>query len=222
MRPPASRSSGDGGQAHLRAVIFDCDGVLFESERANVEYFNEVLVRLGRPRLDAAGERMATVMAAPQLMSVLFGGDETLIAQAREIARGVDYDPFYQFMHPVPRLTEILAELSTSYRLAMATNRGTTVPGVLERFELGGFFELAVGVLDVPRPKPFPDMLEKCVAHFEIEPGEAVYVGDSPTDFQAAESAGMRFVGIGEGTGAPVWIDGLSGLAPLLGRARRW
>jgi HAD superfamily hydrolase (TIGR01509 family) len=202
--------------AEIRAVIFDCDGVLFESDRANVEYFNEVLARLGRPRMDAVSERMAKMMASPQLMAALLGDDEALIARAREIARGVDYDPFYQFMLPVPGLPEILEELSAMYRLAMATNRGTTVPGVLQRFDLGRFFELAVGILDVPRPKPFPDMLEKCAAHFGIDPREAVYVGDSPTDFDAARAAGMQFVGIGDGTGAPLRIEALSELGPLL------
>ena len=42
------------------------------------------------------------------------------------------------------------------------------------------------GALDVPRPKPHPDMLEKCLEHFRTIPTAAVYVGDSETDHQAA------------------------------------
>jgi phosphoglycolate phosphatase len=202
----------------IRAVIFDCDGVLFDSWRANVAYYNAVLAALGLAPLDADGERLAHVLSSPQLYAMLFGDEPRQLEQVQAVARGVDYGPFYQWMEPVPGLHDLLAELKTGYRVAVATNRGATLPGVIERFGLRALLDLAVGIYDVARPKPFPDMIEKCITHFGIAPDEAVYVGDTTSDYQAARAAGAHFIGVGEQTGAAVHITRLTELPPLLAR----
>ena len=193
-----------GGE--LRAIIFDCDGVLFDSWRANVAFYNAVLAELGQPPLDAAGERLAHTLSSPQLFEALFGDQPAVLEPARAIARNMDYSPFLRWMEPVPGLYELLADLKPRYRLAMATNRGMTLAGVMGHFGLAPLLELAVGIYDVPRPKPFPDMIEKCVQHFGIAPDEAVYVGDSPSDLEAARAAGTHFIGVGDLPGAALRV----------------
>ncbi len=207
-------------RAALRAVIFDCDGVLFDSARANVAYYNAVLSGLGRPPLDGDGERLAHTLSSPQLFAMLFAGDTAAIERARTAARDLDYAPFYRWMQPAPGLRELLAALKARYRLAMATNRGATVAGVVRHFELESLLDLAVGISDVPRPKPFPDMIEKCVGHFGVAAHEAVYVGDSVSDLEAAHAAGTHFIAVGRLPGAPVHIDRLDELPAVL--AARW
>jgi phosphoglycolate phosphatase len=200
----------------LRAVIFDCDGVLFDSWRANVAFSNAVLEILGRPPLDAEGERNAHVLSSPQLFSRLFGADAALVERATELARDVDFSPFYQWMLTASGLHALLAQLKTRYRLAMATNRGVTAGRVVEHFGLGDLLELTVGIHDVARAKPSPDMIDKCVAHFGIAAHEAVYVGDTQSDRDAARAAGTHFVAVGEQVDAPLRIRELHELPPLL------
>jgi phosphoglycolate phosphatase len=79
----------------------------------------------------------------------------------------------------------------------MATNRGKTAAEVVRRFALDRYIELTVGVLDVARPKPHPDMLEYCLDHFGFEPEAALYVGDQQIDADAAFAAGVSFVAVG-------------------------
>jgi phosphoglycolate phosphatase-like HAD superfamily hydrolase len=98
----------------------------------------------------------------------------------------------------------------------MATNRGTTVREVVQRFGLDKYLEVAVGVLDVPRPKPFPDMLEKCAAHFAADPARILYVGDAATDLEAAQAAGMHFIGVREHTGGIRWVPEFSAIEPAI------
>jgi HAD superfamily hydrolase (TIGR01509 family) len=100
-------------------------------------------------------------------------------------------------MQPKPLLRETLLVLRSRYTIAMATNRGQTTQGVVEHFAMRDLFDLAVGVLDVERPKPQPDMLLKCLDYFGVDADEAVYVGDQPTDFEAAEAAAIHFIGMG-------------------------
>jgi len=202
-----------------RLVIFDCDGVLFRSDQANVTFYNEVLHRLGEPRLDAPGEAACQTLASAQLFATLFGDRPELIERARVVAHALDYAPFYELMTPREDLYEVLAALRNEYRLAMATNRGKTASGVVSRFLLDPYLELTVGVLDVARPKPDPEMLNRCVEHFGVRPEEAVYVGDQQIDADAARAAGISFVAIGRIVDETEYrVDALRELVALIPR----
>ncbi len=200
----------------LSLVIFDCDGVLFDSWRANVAYYNAVMARLGLPALTPEWETRAHTLASVQLYHAMFGAESELAQAALRVGREVDYGPFYPLMLPAPGLDALLGELKRCYRLAMATNRGGTVRGVVAHFALDRFLDLAVGVHDVARPKPHPDMLEHCLAHFGVAPAAAVYVGDAATDRAAAAAAGMHFVAVGSDAGGAVRLDDLRELPACL------
>lgn len=186
-----------GENVSLRLVIFDCDGVLFDSEPANLAFYREVLRRAGAPPMPESAEAAYHSLASAQLFDKLFAHDPELLARVKQVARETEYAPFFPLMQPKPLLRETLAKLRERHATAMATNRGQTTQGVIEHFAMRDLFDLAVGVLDVARPKPHPDMLLHCLAHFGVEPGDAVYVGDQPTDLEAAEGAGIGFVGMG-------------------------
>jgi phosphoglycolate phosphatase len=200
----------------LSLVIFDCDGVLFDSADANIAYYNAVLDRLGLPPLDEEWSRRAHFLSSHQLYEAMFGPASALAAEARRVGREVDYGPYYQLMRPMAELDRVLQTLRARYRLAMATNRSSTVPGVMRAFGLDRFIELAVGSHDVAHPKPHPDMLEKCLAHFGVEPRAAVYVGDSETDYRAAVAAGVHFLAVGEIAPGAHRVRELSELPPRL------
>ena len=180
-----------------KLVIFDCDGVLFESEPANVAFYNAVLERAGEPPLVTDGEVACHALSSAQLFENLYGDRPKVLEQIREIAQSIDYGPFYPLMRPRPDLRETLERLRRRSRTALATNRGKTVGGVIEYFGIQDLFDLAIGVLDVERPQPHPDLLLACLEHFAMPAAAAVYVGDQPIDAASAAAAGIRFVGIG-------------------------
>jgi len=76
------------------------------------------------------------------------------------------------------------------------------------------FFEAVIIGSDVEQGKPHPEGLFKCLAALGVEAGEAVYVGDTPTDIQASRTAGMASVAVLSGAGdsallsaeGPDWI----------------
>lgn len=204
----------------LRAVVFDCDGVLFDSAAANLGFFDAALAAAGLPALDARGRQLALGYSTHQLVEALYT-DEDVRARLRAAAQALDYTPFYGRMRPMDGLYDILARLRGQYVLGMATNRGTTVHGVMQRFGLVDYIRVAVGVLDVKRPKPDPAMLLECVARLGTVPAEAVYVGDQEGDRRAAEAAGMPFIGVGATAGGPIRIDDLVELPDALLRLER-
>lgn len=202
--------------APARAVVFDCDGVLFDSWHANVAYYDAIRARLGLAPMDAAWQERAHYLAGSQVIDEMFGDDRALLAEARRIARTIDYEPFYALMEPMPGLFDVLAVLRPAWRLGMATNRGSTVSGVVQRFGLDRYLAAAVGVLDVARPKPHPDVVLECLARLGVPPAAGVYVGDAESDLTAAQAAGARFIAVGDGTWSPHAVRDLRALPAAL------
>lgn len=179
-------------------VILDCDGVMFDSYEANVAFYDAILAALELPPLDEIGRDHAHSLATPQILEWLFATEPARLEEATRVARQLDYRPFLPKLRPVPELFETLSWLRSRYRTAMATNRGGTIPMLVEHFSLETWFDVVVGIHDVPRPKPAPDMLLHCLEQLGVDPGAALYVGDSPTDLEAARAAGIEFVAVGE------------------------
>ena len=137
------------------------------------------------------------------------------------IAYTIDYLPFLEYMDAEPGLYEVLRRLKASYKVALATNRGKSIPALLERFELEGVFDVVATILDVESPKPAPDMLLHCLEKTGLAPDEAVYVGDMENDRIAAEAAGMPFILMGNSIPHPLRIHRLTELPGLLERNPR-
>lgn len=178
--------------------MFDCDGVLFHSERANVEFYNAILRQMGEPLLSGELERFCTYASARQLFDACFPGDPVRYERAIAIAHEISYEPFYGFMEPVPGMFETLERLAARYHVAMATNRSRTAAELVPRFGLDRHIRFVSAVGPGVRPKPEPDILVRCLEHFGVEAEAAVYVGDAITDREAAERAGIRFVAFGD------------------------
>ena len=76
---------------------------------------------------------------------------------ALSLAAELDYRQFIQYMKPEPGMKEALSELAVAYPLAVATNRGYSMPAIIEHFGLNGLFQTIVTSRDVEHPKPAPD-----------------------------------------------------------------
>lgn len=179
----------------IRGIIYDCDGVLFESHRANLAYYNRVMEAFGKPEVTSADPQachLCHTAASPVVFSTLLGDCDQ--QEVLRFAAGLDYRQFMPYMTPEPGMESTLQELSQRMPLAVATNRGTSMPEILAHFGLSDYFSVVVTSRDVPRPKPFPDMLWKAAERLELNPEELLFVGDSELDCQAATAAGIEFV----------------------------
>lgn len=178
----------------IRGIIFDCDGVLFESKNANLAYYNAVLEQFGEAPVVAADQARAHLChtaASPHVFVQLLGAQRAPAALA--LAAQLDYRQFIPYMEPEPGIQDALARLSACYPLAIATNRGSSMPGILQHFGLSGFFRAVVTSRDVEKPKPAPDMLHEAAKRLQFAPHELLFIGDSELDQAAARSAGMPF-----------------------------
>jgi phosphoglycolate phosphatase len=184
--------------SQIEAVIFDCDGVMFESRRANLAYYNRILEEFSYPLVSTEQTELAHLChtaSSPDVLACLLRQED--LAPALNFASSIDYREFIPQMEPEPNLTDLLEPLSKQYPLAIATNRGKSILPILDHFNLQDFFATVVTSHDVEHPKPAPDMLLLAAENLNIVPDKCLFIGDSGLDKTAAEAANMQFAGYG-------------------------
>jgi HAD superfamily hydrolase (TIGR01509 family) len=177
-------------------VIFDCDGVLVDSERLQNEVFVAMLRELG---LDITmddmfeqfvGHSMAYCMA---LVEKLAGRSPPVDFLARLQQR--TYDAFRDGLAPVDGIVEALD------RIALPTCVASGGDHEKIRFTLGltGLWPRFAGrifsVVDVPRAKPHPDVYLHAAGAMGVAPSRCAVVEDTPVGATAAVAAGMTVFG---------------------------
>lgn len=203
-------------RAEIKVVAFDCDGVMFNSEKANHAYYNQILNHFDLPEMTARQFAYAHMHTVDESLAYLFS-DPDALAAAQQYRRGMKYVQFIKYMEIEPHLKTMLTRLRPKYKTAIATNRTDTMPYVLAEHDLGPMFDLVVSALDVTHPKPHPEQLFKIMAFFDILPENILYIGDSEVDADAAAAAGVPMVAFNNRSlAADFHIDNLQQLQAIL------
>jgi HAD superfamily hydrolase (TIGR01509 family) len=181
----------------IRCVIYDCDGVLFDSLEANTKLYNDLCALVGRGSLRQEEMQYVHTHTVFEALHFIFGKENDLEKKALEILKQkqVDLKNYVEFLKMEPHLFQTLEKLKEKGILrAINTNRTTSMKYIIERFNLGPYFEMVVTALDVKNPKPHPESIEKIIDAFKLKKEEAVFIGDSEVDQQTAESSGIKFI----------------------------
>jgi len=177
----------------IRAVAFDCDGVMFDSRQANIHYYNHMLHHFDLPSMTGPAVDFVHSHTADESIQHIFQGTP-YTNEALSYRWEVDYTPFIQDMIMEPGLKDLLEWLKPRTGLAVATNRSNTIGEVLKTHGLTGFFDLVVSSLDVEQSKPHPESLYKILDFFQVGPERILYVGDSVVDEETARRAGVPLI----------------------------
>jgi phosphoglycolate phosphatase len=180
--------------AALKLVIFDCDGVMFDSKDANRKYYNHLLEEFGYPLMDRQEEDYVHSHNVLDSVAYIFRKYPHEIDRVNVYRQSVDYTPFLKFMRIEPDLKEFLRFLKPKFYTAISTNRTTTMPAVMKMHKLDPYFDLVITALDVQQPKPHAEALLKILGHFHLSADEAVYIGDSVVDLEHTAGVNMRLI----------------------------
>ena len=179
-----------------KIVIYDCDGVMFDSCQANLAFYQRILSRFGKPLVDPQDSEAMRVLhtyASTDVIAYLFAGDNRH-ADAKAFAKTINYGELIHLMTVEEKFKETLEALLPMVDLAVCTNRARSVDLILDSFGLSSYFSYIVTAAHVERPKPYPDPLLKVLQYYGIKPQQALFVGDSEVDRLAAEAAGVPFI----------------------------
>ena len=214
----------DPGAGEVALVIFDCDGVLVDSERLAVRVEARLLAELGWPLgEDEILERFVGRSDAHQLAEIEAALGRAVPDWPARYGAALR-DAFTAELVAVDGVVAALDDLSLPTCVASSGTiekvRFTLgLTGLLERFDgrISSATEVAEG-------KPAPDLFLHAAAAMGVAPAACVVVEDSAAGVEAARRAGMRCLGYAGGLTPAGWLEGpgttvfsdMAQLVPLL------
>ena len=183
----------------IRGVVFDLDGLMFNTE--------ELFHQAGDELLRRRGHRMTT-----RLLSLMMGRRAresfALLIEELGLIETVDVlltesETIFRAMletnlAPMPGLFELLEELENrGLPKAVATSSSRDyLEGILKRFTLLERFHFTLTAEDVTHGKPHPEIYLAAADRLELEPAELLVFEDSETGSRAAASAGAFVIAV--------------------------
>ena len=182
----------------MKAIIFDMDGVLVDSEPLHEHAKREALRRAG---IDVAQERFAAYtgrtdramifeLAAEQGRSA--SESDAILLDKRRIFQDLEHS-----LQPIDGALPFVRWAHARYRLALATSATPRHrEASLERLGIASLFEVSVDSAQVTEPKPSPEVFQKAVAQLQLSAEDCWVIEDSVTGIVAAKAAGCFAVGL--------------------------
>lgn len=179
------------GPRAFRAVLWDLDGTLLDSYEAIHEALGAVLKELGKEPITMAETRRSVGNGLDALLARFVGDAER--AEATRIFRERYDVTGPELTTLMPGADHVTRELVKRDVLqGVASNKPSDYSEeLLEVLEVRDRFEVVVGPdLGFP-PKPAPDMVLAALEEMDVEPEEALFVGDMVVDVKTARAAGL-------------------------------
>ncbi len=229
MKSPAAEVLRHAVGGAIDGVIFDCDGVLVDSERISNGTWALLLTEIGLPMTMERSLDIFMGNSMPRCVDIvteMMGHappDDLLARFTANVTVALQRD-----LEPVAGIVTLLDTLDAAgmhYGVAsngehekMRTTLGKT--GLLDRFDGKRF-----SAVDVGKPKPAPDLFLHAAHSLGFDPARTIVVEDSPLGVQGATAAGMTVIGYAEivsaerlrAAGAVVTVQRLAEVAGLLG-----
>jgi len=183
----------------LKAVILDIDGTLLLSNEAHAMAFTEAAETLG---IGADYSQVLRLIGkgSDKLIPEAFGIDEES-ALGRDLAglKGKLFrERYLPHLFPTPGARALLQKLkSKGLTLVVATSsRRDDVSRLLERAGVKDLIDDTTTADDAGASKPDPDILQAAVKKISVSPEQAIMLGDTPYDVEAANGAHIRCIAV--------------------------
>lgn len=176
----------------LKGLVFDIDGVLFDSRNSNIEYYNIIRRAVQLPPLSDEEADYCHQASVKESMERII--PPPYRDAAEQACKQINYmDQLLPMLALEPGLLETLHWLqSWNVRLGIFTNRSTSVVELLRYFGLEEFFDPIKTAANSP-PKPHPEGLLSILDAWDLPSCHIAFLGDSSVDEKAAKSAGVPF-----------------------------
>jgi HAD superfamily hydrolase (TIGR01509 family) len=180
------------------AVVFDCDGLLMDTESCWTIAERSLFARHGFAFGDAEKASLIgrSIPDAAAVLTRLFGRPGENAALEREMIDAATLT-IAANAEPMPGARELLARLRGRMPLAVASNatRGL-LDMALQRGGFSDFFSVSLSADEVLHPKPAPDIYLEACRRLGVPAERSLAFEDSLTGLRSAQAAGLKLVGI--------------------------
>jgi HAD superfamily hydrolase (TIGR01549 family) len=184
----------------LKAIIFDIDGTLVDSVDLHARAWQEAFARFGKVE-PFERVRYQIGKGGDQLLPVFFSRAELdEFGEELEKFRGEHYKREYlPRVRAFPRVRELFERIrADGRRIVLASSAKKDELGEYKRIaDIEDLVEDETSADDAEKSKPHPDIFEAALAQLEgVSASEALVIGDTPYDAEAAGKIGLRTVGL--------------------------
>jgi len=180
-----------------KAILFDLDGTLFDSIPIIMKSFREAFDLLG---IDYDEAKVAKTIGIPlAAQAKLFAGERS--EEFRERYRGIYRANQEKLARLYPNTAEMLGSLrAMGFATALVTSKASwATMHALELTGISDAFDVIVTATDVANHKPHPEPILRALELLEIDPSDALFVGDSFFDIESADAAEVDVVTVAWG-----------------------
>jgi HAD superfamily hydrolase (TIGR01509 family) len=210
----------------VKAVLFDVDGTLIDSNYLHVDSWTRAFEEVGAP-VPAWRVHRAIGLDSSRLLDELLGDRADELGDAAKDAHSRLYRELWPRLRRFDGARELLESLhGDGIRVVLATSAPEDELEQLRAvLDCDDVIHAATNADDVETAKPEPDILSVALERAGVDASEALMVGDARWDGIAAVRAGIRFVGVRSGgisaaelseAGAVEVLDDVSALRALL------
>ncbi len=188
------------GRDRARAALFDIDGTLIDSNYLQVQAWSQAFDEVGQPVDDARIHRAIALDSARLLDTLLGDRAEELGDQAKKLHTAA-YQALADRLRPFRQARELLAAVAShGINVVLATSAPENELKLLRAaLDAEPYLAAVTSAEDAESAKPDPDILQTALDRVGVVAADAVMVGDTVWDGQAAARAGVRFVGLCSG-----------------------
>lgn len=183
----------------IKAVIFDLDGTLVDSNDLHAEAWQETFRHFGkeipyrelRQQIGKGGDQyLPEFLSARELKNIG--------SQVESFRADLFKQKYLERVRPFPQVRELFERLRTEVkRVALASSgNGDEVEHYIRLAKLDGLYEAQTSKSDVKHSKPSPDVFTSALNSLHLQTDEAIAVGDTPYDVQAAKKIELRTVAL--------------------------
>ena len=185
----------------MELVIFDCDGVLIDSELIACSADAEALSNIGfNISCEAIIERFAGVPSDAMYATIEAELGHALPEDFDARVKKRVLEKYRTELQAIEGVEDVLSSLEVSKCVASSSSPAKLALGLVET----GLFELLYphifSTALVPRGKPHPDLFLYAASTMGVDPADSVVVEDSVAGVTAARAAGMRSIGFAGGS----------------------